>query len=46
MITGRPVGIREGGIFVNLVFKVDSKNIFDKGEAKKNSAVVSSKRNE
>ena len=45
MITGRPVGIHEGGIFVDLIFKVNSKSIFDDGEAKTNGAVVSSKRN-
>lgn len=44
MITGCPVGIHEGGIFVYLIFKVNSKSIFDEGEAKKNSAVLSSKR--
>ena len=44
MITGRPVGIHEGGIFVDFIFKVKSKNILDDGEAKKNSAVLSSKR--
>jgi hypothetical protein len=43
MITGRPVGIHEDGIFVDLIFKVNSKSIFDDGEAKKNSAVLSSK---
>lgn len=46
MIAGRPVGIHEGGIFVDLVFKVNSKSIFDDGEAKKNSAVLSSKSSE
>lgn len=45
MITGRPVGIHEGGIFVDLIIEVNSKSIFDDREAKKNSAVVSSKRN-
>lgn len=44
MITGRPVGIHEGGIFKDLIFKVNSNTIFDDGEAKENSAVVSSKR--
>ena len=44
MITGRPVGIHEGGIFVYFIFKVNSKSIFDDGEAKKNSAVLSPKR--
>ena len=43
MIAGCPVGIHEGRIFVDLVFKVNSKGIFDDGEAKKNSAVLSSK---
>ena len=44
MITGRPAGIHEGGIFIDLIFKVNSKNIFNDGEARKNSAVVASKR--
>ena len=43
MITSRPVGIHEGGILVDFIFKVNSKSVFDEGEAKKNSAVVSSK---
>ena len=46
MITGSPVGIHEGGILVDLIFKVNSKSIFDDREAKRNSAVVSSKRSE
>ena len=45
MIASSPIGIQEGSILVDLIFQVDSKNEFDEGEAKKNSAVVSSKRN-
>ena len=45
MIAGCQVGFHEGSIFKNLIFKVNSKSRFDDSEAKKNSAVVSSKRN-
>ena len=45
MITGRPIGIQEDRVFVDLIFKVNSKNIFNDGKTKKSGAVVSSMRN-